>query len=282
MIFFPLVGAIALASLTIMEKIVLRKRKIKITLFQTATFFAAVLVMLPFLYFFWKLEPQALNPVNILIFLGIILVSVFANIFSFFALKGEKVSNLEPALIMEPLFTILLAILFSFFAAELYQRNLQVIIPAIIAGLALVISHIKKEHIHFNKYFLAAIAGSFLFALELVMSKLILNYYSPLSFYFFRCSAVFLLSYLFFRPKFSEIDIKLRGKIFLIGFLWVLYRIIVYYGYLLFGVIFTTLIIMLGPVFVYLFARIFLKEKLNWKNILASIIIIACIVYVLI
>lgn len=280
MIYLPIIGAVALASLTILEKIILRKRKIDTKLFQTAGFLAAVLVMIPLIYFFWKLAPGALELKNILIFTGVIISAFLANISLFYALKWEKVSNLEPALIMEPLFTIILAIIFSFFVTGLYDRNMLVIIPAIIAGLALILSHLRKDHLDFNKYFLAAIAGSFFFALELVTSRLILDFYTPVSFYFLRCSAIFLISYLIFRPKFSKLDKKVRWEILLVGALWVLFRIIVYYGYLIMGVISTTLIIMLGPVFVYLFARIFLKEKLNWKNILASIVIVACVLYV--
>jgi len=36
---------------------------------------------------------------------------------------------------------------------------------------------------------------------------------------------------------------------------------------------------MLGPVFIYLFAWKFLKEKLNWKNLVAAIIILFSILY---
>lgn len=280
MFYLPIIGALALASLTIMEKVVLRKRKIDTKLFQTSAFLAAVLVMIPLLWFFWKLSPGALLTRNILIFVGVVLSAFLANAFLFFALKWEKVSNLEPALIMEPLFTVLLAIIFSFFVSGLYDRNLVVIIPAVIAGLALILSHVKKHHLDFNKYFLAAMAGSFFFALELVTSRLILDFYTPVSFYFLRSTAIFILSFLIFRPKFSKIDKKVRWEILLIGALWVLFRVIVYYGYLALGVISTTLIIMLGPVFVYLFARIFLKEKLDKRNIIASIVIIACVLYV--
>ncbi|MFA6269561.1 MAG: hypothetical protein WC652_07115 [archaeon] len=58
-----------------------------------------------------------------------------------------------------------------------------------------------------------------------------------------------------------------------------MYRLAVYFGYLKYGIIFTTLITMLAPIVVYLFACKFLKEKLNWKNVLSSAIIVACIVY---
>ncbi len=279
MIAFPVLGALALATGTIMEKIVLRKRKISITAYQTAGFLALVLVMLPFIYFFWKMDSPALELKNILIFSLVILFSIAANLFAFYSLKWEKINNIEPARVLEPLFVILLAIVFSFFAAELYERNLKIIIPALIAGLALIFSHIKKHHLHFNKYFIAAILGSFFFALELVISRLILDFYSPITFYFLRCFSILLISFALFRPKLNNINKKVKFEILVVGIVWFVYRIIVYYGYLNFGVVFTTLMIMLGPIFIYLFAWKFLKEKLNWRNITAAFVIVGCVLY---
>ena len=63
------------------------------------------------------------------------------------------------------------------------------------------------------------------------------------------------------------------------GIIWVIYRLIVYYGYLNIGIIFTTLMIMLGPIFIYAFAYIFLKEELRWRNITAAIIIVCSVLY---
>jgi drug/metabolite transporter (DMT)-like permease len=279
--YLPFIGAIALASGFMFEKVVLRRRKVDIKLYQTASFLAIILVMLPFLYFFWKLEAQAFTGMNLFIFALVVLFSMIANMFTFYSMKWEKVSNLEPAKMLEPLFTILLAIIFSFFAVGLYDRNMNVIVPALIAGLALIFSHLKKHHIDFNKYFIAAIFGAFFFALELVTTRLILNYYSPLTFYFARCSAIFLLSLIIFRPDFKKLGKKSSLYVLITGAIWVIYRTIVYYGYLNLGVIFTTLIIMLGPVFVYLFARIFLKEKIEPRNIIASAVIVVCVLYAL-
>ena len=281
MIYIPIVASVALAAVTILEKITLKKKSLNIKAFQTATFLSAFLVMIPLLFFFWKFDPQALLLQNILIFLAVIIIGVLANIALFTAIKHEKISTLEPALILEPLFTIILSIIFSFFTQGLFERNLNIIIPALIAGTALVLVHVKKHHLEFNKYFIAAIAGSFLFALELVTTRLILDYYSPISFYFLRCLGIFLVSIIIFRPKFSKIKPSTRVRIFEIGAFWVLYRVLVYYGYLQLGVISTTLIVMLGPVLVYAFAKFILKEKLHWKDILASIIIIACVAYVI-
>ncbi|HLD55167.1 MAG TPA: EamA family transporter [Candidatus Nanoarchaeia archaeon] len=280
MIYLPFLGAISLAAGTILEKIVVKRKNIDIKFYQTAIFFVIMLVMLPFIYFYWKFDPQALQPLNIIIFSLVIIFSLLANWFVFYSVKGEKVSNLEPAKMIEPLFVVLLAILFSFFIdSGMYEKNLKIIIPAIIAGLALILSHIKRHHLKFNKYFLSAILGSFFFALELVISRLILDYYSSLTFYFLRCAFIFLFSLIIFRPKMIQMDKTLTSYIFITGIFWVLYRVIIYYGYVNLGIIFTTLIIMVSPIFIYLFAHIFLKENLSWRNIIASIIIIGCVLY---
>jgi drug/metabolite transporter (DMT)-like permease len=283
MVFYlPIFGAIALASGTILEKIVLRKKKINIKLYQTAGFLAIVLVMIPFIFFFWKLDPAALELKNIFIFALVIFFSIIANLLIFYSLKWEKISNLEPARILEPMFVIILALIFSFFVTDLYERNLNIVIPAFIAAAALIFSHVKKHHLEFNKYFIAAIFGSLFFATELVISRLILDFYNPLSFYFLRSSAILLLSFLIFRPNFKKLDEKSRWIILVTGAIWVAYRVIIYYGYLNIGVIFTTLLIMLGPIFIYIFAKIFLKEKLNWRNVVAGIVIAASVVYAIV
>jgi drug/metabolite transporter (DMT)-like permease len=279
MIYFPILGAIALGGGTIFEREVLKKKGMDVKKYQTLEFLAIVIVMLPLLYFFWKINLQAFELKNVLIFAAVIITSIVANLFTFYSMKGEKVSNLEPAKMLEPLFTILLAIIFSFFVQGIYENNAKIIIPALIAGLALILSHVKREHLQFNKYFLAAIVGSFFFALELIISRLILDLYSPVAFYFLRCAGILILSYIIFRPRLSNVENKIKLKMLLIGAIWVVYRVVTYYGYLKIGIISTTLILMLGPIFIYLFARIFLKEKINTRNIIASVIILACVLY---
>ena len=276
----PVIGAVALGAGTIIEKIVLLEKKVNIKLYQTAGFLAILIVMLPFIWFFWKLDSQAFGLGNIIIFCLVVIFSIVANLFTFYSLKWEKITKIEPAKMLEPLFVIMLAIIFSFiFGGDLFKRNINIIIPAIIAGLALIFSHVKKHHLEFNKYFIAAILGSFFFALELVLSRLILDFYSPIAFYFLRCFAIFLISLIIFRPKFKKLNNKVRWTILGLGAIWVIYRVMVYYGYLYLGVIFTTLMIMIGPLFIYLFAWKFLKEKLNWKNMVAAGVIILCVLY---
>ncbi|MEK6945523.1 MAG: DMT family transporter [Nanoarchaeota archaeon] len=278
-----LFGAMAGAAATMLDKSVLRIRKIDFKLYQSASFLGIALVSLPLILFLWKTSPGAFELKNILIFIVVIIASVIANAFAFYSLKWEKITNLEPARLLEPFFTIILAILFSFiFGQALYERNAKIVVPALIAACALVFSHLRKHHLEFNRYFIFAIFGALFFALELTLSRLILNYYSPLTFYFIRCLMIFIISVAIFRPNFKKIKTKrVKFEILVSSAIWVIFRVLLYYGYLKIGVILTTLLVMLSPIFVYLFAWKFLKEKIDWRNIVAAVIIIASISYAL-
>lgn len=279
--FLPILGAVALATGTIIEKLILKRKNLSIKFYETYSFLTIVLVMLPFVFLFWDVSPEALTTRNILIFVLVSATAILANLFTYYSMKWEKISNLEPAKITESLFTILLAIAFSFiFGDALFERNTKVIIPALIAGAALLLSHVKKNHVYFNKYFLAAIAGSFFFALELVFSRLLLEFYSPFAFYFIRCVSIFLFGFIVFREKIpKDLGHSTIFHIFITAAVWVVYRIAIYYGYMKIGIISTTLMLLLGPIFIYLLAWKFLKEKPSWKNIIASLIIVACVAY---
>tara|TARA_Y100000310_G_C20501744_1_gene724347 strand:- start:2 stop:847 length:846 start_codon:yes stop_codon:yes gene_type:complete len=274
MIWIPFTGAISEATGTIIEKIVLRKRKIGYKTFVVYMFLAIVLVSIPFLYFFWKLDSQAFEMRNILIFSFIILVSIMANLLMAYSLKREDVSELEPLRLLQPLFVILLA--FIIYSSE---RKISILIAALIASGALMFSHIEKHHFKFNKYLIAALFASLFFAIELVATKSILPFYSGFTFYFLRCSFVFLITLAIFRPSHKNIDNTSKILILITGGIWVFYRVLLYYGYIAYGVVFTTLLFILAPVFIYAFARIFLKEKLTWRNIVATIVILLCVSY---
>jgi drug/metabolite transporter (DMT)-like permease len=277
MVYFPVLGALALSFTAILEKLALRKRKIPANHLIVALFFSAVIIMIPLMLIFGKVSSEIFQLKNILILALIIIFAILANICYFYAMKWEKLSNLEPVHLLEPLLVVLFASLF--FTSE---RNTEIIIPAIIAGLALLFSHIKKHHLDFNKYILVGILGSIFYASEIMLSKLILEFYNPLGLYFFRGLFVLGFMAIIFRPNiFKEVKGKNRWMILLTGSLWVFYRVLAYYGYMRLGIVFTTLILMLSPVFIYLFSWKFLKEKLEWRNIVSAVVIVLCVLYVL-
>ena len=275
----PIIGSVLEGAGTILDKIIIIKHKINYKNYIVYGFLALVLVMLPLMFFFWEIKPEAYLVKNLLIFMLVILFSILANLLIFYSLKREKVTELEPIRLMQPLFTFILSFFFISYTAE---RKYSILILSLIASIALISSHIRKYHLVLNKYLIAALLGSFFFSLELVISKLILSYYSSLTFYFLRCLLIFLITAIIFHPNISSIKNKTKFLILLSGLIWVVYRWILYYGYLTFGIVFTTTLFILGPVFIFLFARIFLKEKIKIRHIIASIIIIVCVVVAII
>ena len=279
MYYIPFIGAFLEGIGMIIEKKILKFRNINYKNYTVYGFLALVLIMIPLIFFFWNLEPEAYELKNIIIFAIVILFSILANLLIFYSLKRETLTEIEPIRLMQPLFTIVLAFIFSFIFDGIYsnEQNFTILGLALVASISLVASHVKKHHLVYNKYIIAALIGSLFFAVELVVSKLILPYYSSLTFYFLRCLAVFLIALIIFRPK-VEIQNKVKLMMLIGGAIWVAYRLILYWGYLALGIVFTTILFILGPIFIFVFARIFLKEKITIRHIISSIIIIACVV----
>lgn len=286
MIAIPILGAITEGAGTVIEKRILRKKKVDYKFYNVASFFmisiiAGILILalgkvFPNLFGFF-ISNKAWTITNISVLIGVIIFSILANLFTFYALKWEKITELEPIRLMQPLFTILLA--FFIFSSE-QKTPTPILIAALIASLALILSHVKKHHFSLNKYSLSALFGSLCFAIELVLSNFILNLYSPITFYLIRCFLIFAITLPLFRTNPNTIDKKTWFQIIVVSMLWISYRILLYIGFEKIGVITTTLFLsLLAPLFIYLFSYTFLKEKLNWRNIIAAIVILACVIW---
>lgn len=288
---FPIIplagaGAISEAAGTIIEKKILRNKKVNFVSYDVFSFVAILILMIPIFFvlgyflpevFAFRVSSEAFQLNHLLILAGIVFAGVLANYFIFFAMKWEKMTIIEPIRLMQPLFIIFLA--FFFYSSERHTQP-GIIIASIIAALALIFSHIKKHHVQFNKYSLAALFGSLFFALDMALSKAIIAYYSPITLYAFRCFFIFILTFAIFRPKkvFSMGKGVWRNGM-IAATIWIFYRFLLYTSYVTEGVILTTLLFILAPILICIFSAIFFKEKMSIRNIIATIIIIACVAY---
>lgn len=280
MFYIPILGALLEATGMILEKKVIRKKNMSYKNYTVYGFLAIIIVMIPFLFFFWKLTPEAFQLKNILIFFAIAIIALLANLFIFYSLKRETIGEYEPIALMQPLFTILLAFILSFFLTAYSDENNPIILLlALIASITLIAAHVKKHHLKFDKYIIAALFGGFFFAVELVLSKLILPYYSSWTFYFLRCLVILIIAWLVFRPNFKKIDKQSRYLTWIVSLVWIIYRAILYWGYENLGIIYTTILLsILSPIFIFIFAKIFLKEKITKKQIISAIVILICVI----
>jgi len=280
MFYLPIIGAFLEATGMIIEKKTLKKKNINYKNYTIFSFLAIVIVMIPFLFFFWKLEPRAFELKNLLIFFVIAITALIANLLIFYSLKRETLCEFEPIVLMQPLFTILLAFILSFFISVYSNENNPIIlILALIASITLIAAHIKKDHLVYNKYIIATFLGSFLFACELVLSKMILEYYSSWTFYFLRCVVILIIAWIIFRPSFKKIDKGTQFMVWGVSIVWIILRVILYWGYENLGIIYTTIVLsVLSPVLIFIFARIFLKEKITKRQIISAAIILLCVI----
>lgn len=270
-------GAFLEAVLSIVDKKIINS-KINFRNYVVYIFLSIVLVALPLVFFFWNVEPEALELKNLVIFMAIVIISIFANFFVFFSVTKEDLSEIQPIRLTTPLFIILLTFIFGFFFSVYEnERNYSIVILSLIASITLVASHVKRHHLHFNKYAISAVIGSFLFAFELVLSKPLINYYNPITFYFLRSLWILIITWAVFHRRLTGVKEKTKFLILSLGIIAVFMRIILYYGYQTLGIVFTTTIFVSSTVLIYIFAWSYLKEKITLKQIVSSVIILICV-----
>lgn len=270
-----IIAAITQAFGVTLDKVVLSYRKIPVKDFIPIVFLFLSLFTLPLLFFRGGMDWQGfLTWKYILLYLAMIAVAIVWNILYYHGVRSERVQEFELILMLNPLIVILLANFF--FPAE---RNLQILVAGIVASLALIFAHLKREHLVFSRTALWLIVCVILMSVETIMHRALLNLISPASLYFSRTLLLLIFFVLFYRPKISGLNKISIGLIALNGLLGAAQFIARFYGYRDAGVIITTLILTIAPVLVYLGAYLYFKEKVNKKMIAAGAVIIFCIIW---
>lgn len=271
----PFIAAFSQAGSATLDKLIISKQGVGFKLYLVASFFLVFLITLPFFIAFGRIGKEATEIYWIgLLIAGVILGSAI-NFLFYFGLEHQTLTEIQPVRLLAPIFTIILA---SIVFKE--ERNSIVILLAILASLTLIWSHIEKRHLTLNKYLLPILLYSVVVSpVGTVVTKQLLTVYSPFAFEFIKSGLVFLVLLFFMRTSFKALNRENVGYLVATNILTTICWILVFYSYTWIGVVRTVLILTLYPMLVYIFARIFLKEKLYWKNIVATIIILICVVY---
>ncbi len=277
MVLAPVIAAFALAFDTAYSKIFLSKYKWGHKEFVTASFLSIVFVLLIIAPFLATVREGAFSLINVLMLLIVVVIACFYNILFFHGLKEEDLTETENLYMFMPLFAVVLAaIVFK------DERNIQYLIPALIAAFALIFSHIEKKHIRFHHGSMLVLASAFLVAVESLFVKKLIDYYSPVALYLIRTGFVALILLAYTKPGVKMIKMmkeRLFGLV-LIGVSVAIGYPLMFYSYNRFGIVLTTLALSLIPVLVYAYAITFMKEKIAAKRLIAGIIILAMVVYV--
>lgn len=212
------------------------------------------------------------TPKYLLYFLGIVFFGFLHNFFYFLSLSKDDLCNVEPIAMLEPLVSVVLAAII--FQSE---RNWPVLVLAVVASLALVLSRLHKNRIKLSKYALTMLGFVICFAAEGIFIKLTLPAINPVALYVLRVGVITALLLGYFRPNLKVFGEKRVLSLFAIAVVVLLEFFSRYAAIDKLGIVESSLIFLLGPVLVLLGSRFYLKEKYTPATIVANVIIVTCV-----
>lgn len=271
---FPFVSAITQAGGIILDKVILTRQRVEVRVFIPVLFiflFLMSALMLPWLG--W-VEWQLFAPKYIGLFAAMIGLAVFWNIFYYRGAQAEKVHEFELIIMGQPLVTILLA--GALFVGE---RNWYVLIAAIVAACALIFSKFTREHLTFSKEMWGLVWAVLLMSVELIVIKLLLVILSPVALYAFRTGFLALFFYFFFKPHLKVVSKTHYALVATSAALGTIQMITKFYGFETIGIVYTSLILILAPVLVYIASAILLHERIKARTIISAIVILGSIIF---
>ncbi|MCX6812202.1 MAG: DMT family transporter [Candidatus Berkelbacteria bacterium] len=270
------IAAIGYAGGVVVDKVVLSRYKIPVKRFVPLLFLWLAVITAFLLPKFGVVNWQLLFTTKyILLFLAMIIVAITWNSFYYRGIQSEEIHNFEMVMLLAPLFTIVFSEIFL-----PNERNLPLFIAGGIASIVLVASRFRHHHLQISRNTGVIVLAMLLMSLESIIIKMLLGVFSPASLYFARTSVMAIIFLIFWRPKLLAMPARCFAYIILSAAFGVVQMVLKFYGFARLGVVETTIILVLGPLLVYFFSAFYFKENLKKRDIIASAIIIATVVWV--
>ncbi|MCL5407520.1 MAG: EamA family transporter [Patescibacteria group bacterium] len=271
---FPFISALAQVGGILVDKITLTRRQVSVHVFVPILFLFLFLLTALLFPFLGKISIEVFSLRYLLIFLAMIIAATVWNIFYYQGVQSEKVHEFELIMMFQPLLTILLATIFL-----KGEQNLQIEIVAIIAAIFLIVAHLNKAHLEITLGGYKLLLAVLFMSVELILIKILLVVFSPVALYCIRTGILFIFFFLFYHPQIKKVAGKNSALILASASLGTLQMISKFYGFEQFGVVYTSLVLILSPILVYICSTIFLHEKLKLRTVISAIVILGCIVY---
>lgn len=274
--FLPLIAVFAdSAFITITKKFFRRYGKLTSKEFNWLQFAGIIFVLLLVIPFYGRVPGLVQVTETWHLLLILMTLAVGANLLYFWGLEHEKISEIEPFLLFNPLGAILIA---GVFYTD--ERNWAVWVAVVLASMVLGWTHIKRHRFAFTKGLWAILAFVGLYAFEAVIIKRLLMIYDPVTLYFIRSVLVFIGLMIVAMPNFRLIKPHHLAPFGIIGALAVASVVAAYTSYQIRGLAETIFVFTLSPILVYILSVMFLSEKWRLKNVVASIIIIGLVIWI--
>ena len=273
-IFFPIVAAVLQAGSFVLDKFILLIPKVNFREYLGVSFpLIFIINALVFLILRPPLNATLFTGIPLLALVSSVLLSIASNLIYYRALQSDRLTEIQSISLLGGIPVVLGSGLL--FADE---RNLGIIIPALIALSAIAWSHWKNHH-----FVIAAdTVPLVLWALTMplvgaALSKILLTYWHPVSLEMIRAAGLALVVGPIYAGQSSHTPRRAVPWLIATNILTSLAWILFYIGYQKLGIIYTLLLFSLQPLLAYAMAIIFLKEPLEKKRAIAFAIVLMCI-----
>lgn len=274
--FEAFIASLGYAGGVIADKIVLSRYRVPIMRFLPLQFIWLAAITAVFLNRWGKLNLDVvLEWRTLVLFAVMIVIAVIWNILYSQGIQKEDLHEFELIMLLSPLATIIFATIFL-----PSEREWGILIPGVIATATLVITRFRKHHAKISRTAWRTIIAMLLLSFESILIKELLGAFSPVSLYFFRTLAIALTFIILYRPKLMEMPRNAFALAILSAIFGVTGMVLKFYGFQSLGVVETTMILVLGPFFVYSASNLLFKEHLYKRDVFAAAVVILCVLYV--
>ncbi len=271
-----LIASVGNAGGVILNKIILSKHKVPVPRFIPTLFIWLAIITAIFLpkwgFVDWE---QLLTAKYIVLFALMIVVASIWNVYYYRGIQKEEIHEFELIMLLSPLMTIIFAEIFL--PAE---RDIWVFVAGIVASVALIATRFRHHHLKIGKTAWLTIMAMVLISLESIIIKEVLAVVSPVSLYFIRTTVIAIVFLILYRPKIAKISKEVYAMKIISAIFGVVQMVLKFYGFINFGVVETTMVLILGPMMVYVYSYFYFKEKLYKRDIVAAIVVVAMILWV--
>lgn len=269
-------ASIGYAGGVVVDKVVLSRYKLPVKRFIPLLFVWLAVITAFLLPRFGHFNlPLLETPKYIVLFVLMLVVAITWNSFYYRGIQDGEVHDLEFIMMLTPLTTIIFSAIFL-----PSERNLSIFIAGLIASIALIASRFRHNHLQVSQNTGVILVAMVLSSAESIIIKVLLDTMSPAALYFVRTGIMALIFLIAWRPKLLEMPAKCFAYTIISAAFGVLQMVLKFYGFAKLGVAETTLFLVLGPFLVYFFSAFYFHENIKKRDIIASIIVVAAILYV--
>ncbi len=269
----PILSSVSRALEVIVDKHILSRQKVDFRNYLVGVFLLIFVGAAMLGIFLGRIDREFFRLPYILAFIGVVATAVGWNAIFYRAIQHETLTDAEPIILTTPLAVILIGILFL-----PSERKWSYIILGLIAAISLIAARVQKKHLHLNLYSLALIGYVILFAFEALFIKVTLNHLNAFALYPLRVLFVTIILALVLRPPLRKTNNQNWLSFALVAIIANAYHLTLYLSYDRFGITVTALFTVIQPILVYLASLFFFKEKFNWKNIAAAVVVLGCVI----